>query len=241
MTTDSGRHRAHRHHHRLRLWLAVAVLVAMASGVLYLTSARFQARVRRMVVARLEESVGGRVEIGALHWSLPRLQVGIDDLAIYGREAPGEAPFLNVGHVQARLKIFSLFRQEIGLRYLLLERPVVHLIVYPDGSTNQPVPGAVQRQSGDPVARLFDLAISRVEVRQGGVLWNNARTPLEFNADELAAHLSYSRWRQRYDGDLSIGKLEISGRDFRLPPSTLATEFSLHPAAVEVKSFRWSA
>ena len=232
---------AHRHHHRLRIWLAVAALVLMAGAVMYLTSARFQARVRRMVVARLQESVGGRVEIGALRWSLPRLQVDIDDLAIYGREAPGEAPFINVGHVQARLKVLSVFRQEVGLRYLLLERPVVHLIVYPDGSTNQPVPGAVQHDIGGPVARLFDLAVSRVEVRQGGLLWNNARTPLEFNADELAAHLSYSRWRQRYDGDLSAGKLEIAGRNFRLPPGTLATEFSLHPAALELKSFRWSA
>ena len=241
MTTDSARHRAHRHHHRLRIWLAVALLVLMAGAVLYLTSARFQARVRRMVVARLQESIGGRVEIGALRWSLPRLQVDIDDLAIYGREAAGEAPFLNVGHVQARLKVLSLFRQEIGLRYLLLDRPVVHLIVYPDGSTNQPVPGMVQRDAGDPVARLFDLAISRVEVRQGGLILNTTRTPLEFSADDLAAHLSYSRWRRRYDGDLSAGKLEVSGRDFRLPPGNLATEFSLQTAAVQVKSFRWTA
>ncbi|HYX69995.1 MAG TPA: translocation/assembly module TamB domain-containing protein, partial [Terriglobales bacterium] len=241
MSIATHPHGAHRHHHRLRIWLAVGTLVLMAGAVMYLTSARFQARVRRMVVARLQESIGGRVEIGALRWSLPRLQVDIDDLAIYGREAPGEAPFINVGHVQARLKILSLFRQEIGLRYLLLERPVVHFIVYPDGSTNQPVPGAVQRDTGSPVARLFDLAVSRVEVRQGGLLWNNARSPLEFNADELAAHLSYSRWRRRYDGDLSVGQLQISGRDFRLPPGALATEFSLHPAAVEVKAFRWSA
>lgn len=230
-----------RHHHRLRLVLALVLLALLAAGLWYLNSPRFQERVRRMVVTRLQESIGGRVEIGALRWSLPRLQVEIDDLTIHGGEAPGEAPFVHVDHVLARLKVFSLFRQQIGLRYLALDHPVVHLIVYPDGSTNQPVPGIVQREGPDPVARLFDLAVSRVEVRQGGLLWNNARAPLEFNADDLSAHLSYSRWRRRYDGDLSIGALETSGPGFRLPPATLAVEFGLRPAAVEIKSFRWSA
>ena len=230
-----------RHHHRLRLLLALLSLALLAAGVWYLNSSRFQERVRRRVVTRLQESVGGRVEIGALRWSLPRLQVEMDDLTIHGREAPGEPPFVHVDHVLARLKILSLFRQQIGLRYLALDHPLVHLIVYPDGSTNQPVPGMVQRESRDPVARLFDLAVGRIEVRRGGLLWNNARVPVEFDADDLSAHLSYSRWRRRYDGDLRIGALAVSGPDFRLPPATLAMEFGLRAAAVEIKSFHWAA
>ena len=38
------------------------------------------------------------------------------------------------------MKIISLLSTTVGLHSLVLDHPVVHVIVYPDGSTNAPVP-----------------------------------------------------------------------------------------------------
>src|SRR5438046_1955590 len=98
-----------------------------------------------------DRSKGGRVllpgrtysgvkEIGQLH-SIPfRLRVDVRDLTIHGREAADQIPYLHVDRLQAEIKIISFLSTEVGLHSLLIEHPVIHIIVYPDGSTNQPSP-----------------------------------------------------------------------------------------------------
>ena len=50
---------------------------------------------------------------------------------------------------------------EIGLRYAGFDRPVIHIMVLPDGSTNQPVPKVQRENKGSPVDELFRLAMER--------------------------------------------------------------------------------
>ena len=53
---------------------------------------------------------------------------------------PDQVPFLHVDRLQAELKIISLLSTTVGLHSLVLDHPVVHIIVYPDGTTNAAVP-----------------------------------------------------------------------------------------------------
>ena len=62
------------------------------------------------------------------------------DLTIHGSEQPGEVPYAHVNSVTAQMKIWSILRTEVGLSYLILDHPVVHIILYPGGGTNQPGP-----------------------------------------------------------------------------------------------------
>jgi translocation and assembly module TamB len=133
----------------------------------YVTTDSFQQAVRRRVVAALEKVTGGRVEIGQLH-SIPfRLRVDIRDLVIHGREAADQVPYLRIDRLQAEVKIISLLSTEIGLHSLVLEHPVVHIIVYPDGSTNQPAPAVSRSPGKDTTEELFSLSISHIEVQHG--------------------------------------------------------------------------
>ena len=104
----------------------------------YMTTDSFQAYVRGRIVSAIEKATGGRVELGTYHTIPFRLQAEIRDLTVHGLEGPGEVPLAHVDRVVARIKVISLLETSFGFKFITLEHPVVHLIVYPDGSTNQP-------------------------------------------------------------------------------------------------------
>ena len=78
------------------------------------------------------------------------------------------------------MKIISLFSTTVGLHSLALEHPVVHIIDYPDGTTNAPVPQASLSSNQGPVEQLISLSVSHIEVQQGELLWEDKKVPFEF-------------------------------------------------------------
>jgi len=179
----------------------------------YVTTDSFQQMMRRRVVASLEKITGGRVELGELHTIPFRLRVDARNLIIHGREASGQAPFLRIDRMQAEMKIISLLSTTIGLHSLVLEHPVAHVIVYPDGSTNVPTPPVSRfsryssggSASEGPVEQLFSLAVAHIEVQRGELLWEDQKMPFDFDARDLALLLNYSLLRRQYEARVVVG------------------------------------
>src|SRR5919204_350254 len=133
---------------------------------------------------------------------------------------------MHIDSLHIRAKITSLLGREIGLRRVVAERPVVHIVVYPDGSTNQPMPKNGIESHHSPIDRLFDLAIDRLELHRGELLWDQQRIPLELTANDVAVGITYTQAARRYDGQLNIGKLDGKFRDYRPVSSTAEIHFS---------------
>jgi len=214
------------------------LLALFTAAALYLTSDAFRDRVRRKLIAELELLTGGRVELKAFRWDLSRLEFEADDLTIHGLEPPGEVPYAHVDRLLVRLKIFSLWRREIGLRRVMVERPVAHIIVFPDGSTSQPVPKIKRESQRSPVDRLFDLAIDDLEVAGGQLLWNDKRIPLDFSGNGVTAGMTYAMLQKRYDGEIHIGSIMARLKDSRPVESRLEVRFSLGADAAELKALK---
>src|SRR6185369_138538 len=102
-----------------------------------------------------------------------------DDVTVHGTEAPSERPFAHVDRVFARVKVISFLQRQVDLELLSITKPVVHLIVYPDGTTNQPVPKkkTIER---DPVEQLIDLAVGNLEIQQAELILNQQSIPIHF-------------------------------------------------------------
>src|SRR5205085_3725906 len=109
-----------------------------------------------------------------------------------------DRPLLQVDRVQAELRIDSLIGTRIRLHSLIVEHPVVHLIVYADGSTNQPAPPLGEPSLNAEREDLFSLHVSRVELHGGEFLWQEKRIPLDFAANNIGLQLSYSFLRRHY-------------------------------------------
>jgi translocation and assembly module TamB len=204
---------------KLFLLFCVFCLIAFAALAWYTTTNSFQQLVRRRVIASLEKVTGGRVELGEFHTIPFRLRVDARNLTIHGREASDQIPFLRVDRVQAELKIISLLSTTIGLHSLVLEHPVTHVIVYPNGSTNIPAPPVSFSPGQGPVEELISFSVSRIEVQRGEVLWEDKKMPFDFDARDVALLLNYSLLRRQYEAHLLAG--------------SVATRFKQYP------SFSW--
>ena len=231
---------ARRSRTRLIVGMAVAVvLLAMVVGsVLYLRSARFEELVRHRLVSVLEEITGGRVELQSLHWRLSRLEIEANNLTIHGLEPAGQVPLAHADRLYARVRIISFVDRQVNFRAIRLDRPVIHLIVNPDGSTNVPEPKVKTGTNRSPVQQLFDLATNRAELRDGTLIVNERKLHLDFSASDVGAEMNYARFDRRYDGSVQVGKMDAQYQDYRDIAASGDAAFSLWQSRAEVRSLK---
>ncbi len=228
---------------RRKIWkyllgLMLAGLLLLVGLSWYSTTDSFRDLVRRRLIATLERITGGRVELDSIHTVPFHFQIEVRNLTIHGREQAGEVPYAHVNSLVAKVKILSILRTEIGLDYVILDHPVIHIILYPDGTTNQPEPRLKQAPGQKKVEQLFALSINRLEVRHGEVLWGNQKIPLDFAADDVSADMSSSLLHNRYDGSLLLGKADIIFKDYRPVAWTAEAYFSLGRNRVQLRSLK---
>ena len=217
---------------RRLLWIAgaalVLVLIAIAAVCFWAGSPACENLVRNRLVASLETATGGHVEIGWLHWKASSLEAEVGDLVIHGREAAGEAPYARVQRLRVRISILGFFSPRILLRNLDIVQPQMHLIVYRDGTTNQPHPRKA-RQPGKPALdTFFDLKASHASLEQGVLDYENRAanfdfksrlTRLDFAADDFSLILAYAPPTGSYPESYHV---ETGARDFTLTRGTTA-------------------
>jgi translocation and assembly module TamB len=226
---------------RRRIFIGIALLLIIVGAAAYLTSDSFQNRVRLKVISELERVTGGRVDLPSFTWNLSKLEFIAQDLTIHGLEPPSETPYAHVDSLKVRLKILSVFGREIGLRAVDAQHPVIHIIVNPDGSTNQPRPKLQPGNEGSRADVLFNLAIDRTEVSNGLLIWNEKRLPLDFTAEKVSAHMTYAPLDRRYEGKISVGGSLARLGNFRPLPSEAEIQFSIINTEAGIKSLKWSS
>lgn len=180
----------------------VVVLCAATVVGLYFwaSSASFQDYVRRMLIARLDAATGGRVDIATFHWELLDLEADADGLVLHGLESPDEAPLGKVDRMRVRFSVLGILSPRILLNDLEISHPAFHLIVYQDGTTNQPTPRTKSSSGRSGLDTLFDLKAGHVSVEQGVLDYDNRAasfdfqnryTKLDFEAKDVSLLMRY--------------------------------------------------
>src|SRR5436305_645367 len=215
--------------------LMCVLLLLLGFSVLlwYVTTDSFQQMARKRVVAALEKATGGKVELHAFHAVPLRRQVEVRDLTIHGKESPGEQPYIHVDGLIAVINLSSALGAKLAFHSLVLEHPVIHVIFYPDGSTNQPTPA---QEGNAALERLFAISARQLEVRKGELFWQDQRIPLDFTSNDVSANLNYSFLHQRYSGDLAIGRAETRYDGFRPVLWTARSAFTFDRNGLQVQS-----
>ena len=204
---------------RKLLWvggsLFVFLLLLVAAASYYTTTADFQRRVGSQVVSVLEDSTGGKVELGHISFSLWHLAIEADNLVIHGTEGPGEMPYLSAAKILLRVRIRTFVshaagsgsQSHIGLSYLRVEQPHVHLIVDKDGKTNQPVPKHPTPSTEPLQDTLLDLEAGKVEIANGLAVINDRAIPFDVAANNLNVDVKYLSSADHYAIDLDLADL----------------------------------
>ena len=223
------------------LFLAVAAFLAILSLLIYINTDSFQSTVRRRLVAEVERITGGRAEIASIHTIPFRLQAEVRNITVHGRESAADVPLAHVEKIVARLKISSLLRSELAFDEVILEQPRVHVVFYPDGTTNFPPRKAAPIAGSTPVEQLFALSIDHLELRHGQMQWDDQIIPLDFAARDTALQMDYSYLHRRYDGRLLLGLVDTKLLNFRSFAWMTSMEFSLASNSAVVPFFRWNS
>ncbi len=162
----------------------------LAGGALiYLNSSSFQQTVRRRVILELEHLTGGKVEIASLSWKLSTLQIEVRGLTIHGLEDANQAPYAHADRISLAVKIISFFSPKVALSNVAIDHVTVHLIIYPNGTTNQPEPiekaDSAGRQKG--AQHLFDLSVKSIQISDGTLILNQEQIPFSITGERLDA------------------------------------------------------
>ena len=248
-------------------WVAYTVAVtALLVGVLigslmwYASTPTFTAHVHQAVINVLEQATGGRVEIGSFRWSARHFTLDVEDLTIHGKESPGEIPYFHVQHLTLDASLLTFLTPRIRLTSLAAVRPTFHLIVLPDGATNQPQPRVA---SSEPMPQtLLNMAIEKTRIQDGMVLVNDRKVPFELAAGPIQLMMRYLPEQRAYQATLNTEnitfrlknstethsrlqvKLQLAGDSIRIDSLNLQTGDSRLMATGEVRDFsapRWKA
>ena len=180
----------------------IVILIALLSVGIYFvaSSAAFENVIRKRLIASIGNLTGGRAEIASFHWRPLHFEAEADGLVIHGLEDPGEAPYAQIERLRVHWSVRNLFSPYVRLHSLEIENPRLHLIVYPDGSTNQPHPRRLSRPRESALDTLFDLHAGHIAVVQGMLHYDiraasldngNLYTALDFQANDFSVLLRY--------------------------------------------------
>lgn len=226
------------------LLVLVGIIVLFASAAIwYTTTNSFQRYVRRRVVREIERITGGRAEVGSFHVVPFHMQVEIRNVTVHGKEAPGEIPLAHADSLLAQVKVISFLRTEFGFHDVVLDHPVVHIAIGPDGATTN-VPGLYVQTPvpvGVRVEQLFALSIDHLSVQKGDLLWGDQRIPLDFSVRGTDLQMDYSYLRGRYESRLKIGKVDTAYDGYRPFSWSTSVDFNLGPTFVDIQTLEWTS
>ena len=210
------------------------LLLTVLSGLLlfaglgwYATTASFRNQLRERLISELQRITGGRVEIGSLHIVPFRLRVIVRGLTIHGLESPTDIPLFHAEEVTATARIISLTSGEFALERLHAASPVIHIIVNPDGTSNIPGPQINEPKDKSPIEQLFALAIGKLQIEKGELIYGDQRVPLDFTAHDVNAEMNYGIFRRRFYGFIRIGKGDTTLAGYRPFSWSGETRFTL--------------
>jgi translocation and assembly module TamB len=204
------------------------ILLILAGVAIFFVSGAGNPLIHGLVVSRLEKMTGGQVALESISIRWLSLEVRLKGLVIHEREPAGTAPFFAADEVQAGLRIDSFWGRKVSLNDLLVQKPQIHIRIEKNGSSNVPMPQSAAAKK--PVREtLFDLNIRRLQLQNGWVLYNDVRTPLAVEGDNLRLVLDASRSANQpmYLGTIDWESIRFTAQRFLPWPVSVSAKFTL--------------
>jgi translocation and assembly module TamB len=191
--------------------LAGLIAVVVIAALIIVQTQWFANFVRQKVIATIEDSTGGKAEIGSFEFDWSHLDVRIRNFVLHGAEPANADPLARIALLELRLKLFSGFSKAVDLNYLGVESPRVNLIVNAGGATNIPEPKLKSKPSGtSPLRTVVDLAVNQFKIENGVLAYSQQKTAFSARGQNLRALLNYNLANPGYSGNLSISPLLIA-------------------------------
>ncbi|MGB7434944.1 MAG: translocation/assembly module TamB domain-containing protein [Candidatus Acidiferrum sp.] len=211
------------------LWmLGTWTLLLIALAIIAVGSGLANPLLRRVLIHRVEALTGARVEIRTVSVGWFSLNATINGLVVHGKEPADTEPLFSVEQARIGLRIDSFWGRRVGLNDLILQQPRLHLRVEKDGSNNLPtLPASKSKQPA--LQRLLDLRVRHVEIDDGSLLYNNVKSLIGVQGDELQLTIDLAGTANLplYLGALDWQSIELARRRDLPVPANVSAKFTL--------------
>src|SRR2546430_7561423 len=183
----------------------------------------------RLLVSRLEQMTGGKVELHSLSIRWLAMRATIKGLVIHGKEPAGTEPLFTAEEVQADLRVDSFWGRRISLSELAVQKPHAHVLVEKNGNTNVPTPQRAATVSKPLRDSLFGLRIRRLVLTDGWVLYNDTKTPITVHGGDLRFDLDAGGTGDHplYVGNLDWQTMQFTSKRYMPLPVSLSAKFTV--------------
>src|ERR1051326_8749335 len=229
---------------KIVLWSLAAIVVlvfaAVATLVLLLEhSEGFRREILGKVENSVQESTGGRLEVGDFRLRLSNLTLDIYNVVLHGREADPSKPLLQADHLQVGLTIDSLLRRKWHVRDIILDHPVVRMQVNKAGENNLPQPQKKSTSSSN--TNVFDLAIRELKLDRGEIYYNDQKTPLDAELRDFALNANYDPAQNKYAGQLGYDNGRIVYGKYEPVEHSFQAHFGVTPQTFTLDKLQLAA
>ncbi|MBI4460398.1 MAG: translocation/assembly module TamB domain-containing protein, partial [Acidobacteria bacterium] len=205
----------------------------------FLQSALFSEMIRSRLVAALEQTTGGRVELREFAFYPYRLEVHLRGMVIHGRDRPEEPPFFSVEEIQLGWRLLSIWGLRADLDRVRLWEPRIYIAVADDGHTNLPPFPLRSEGDGGWLRQAVALRAGRLEVLRGQLRWNQTLWPLDVQAESFHLALQYETANQMYSGRLDFQKAVLASSGAAAIPSRAQVDFKVFSDSIEIANLLW--
>ncbi|HEY1924545.1 MAG TPA: translocation/assembly module TamB domain-containing protein, partial [Candidatus Acidoferrum sp.] len=211
-------------------WVLTVLFIVAVIG--FFGSGAGNPLLRRVVIQRLQNVTGSRVEVRTISIRWLSLGLSLRGLVIHGSEPASTEPLFSAEEVRVGLRVDSFWGRRISLNDLVVKQPQVHLRVEKNGSSNVPLlnlaPGRQRASFGDTV---FGMRVQHVRIDDGWILYNDVKTPMDVEGGGLlfVIDLGGTAARPVYTGSLDWKSFQFTSNSFWPIPASIASSFTLSP------------
>jgi translocation and assembly module TamB len=209
--------------------LGIKIAIIVGGAMLFFGSGAGNPLIRRVLIRRLEFLTGGRVEVRTVSVRWFSMGTSLKGLVIHGREPAGTEPLFAAEEVRLGLRVDSFWGRKVSLDDLFVQQPKLHIRVGRDGSTNVPTASSTSTETRLLPGPLLDLSVHRVLIQNGWVLYNDVRSPLALEGNDLRLTLENSGTLPNnvYLGRLDWPNVRWTADSFWPLPVALSAKFTL--------------
>lgn len=147
------------------------------------------------LLKKIEQVSGAKVSIdGPMSFSLlPQIAIQLEQVSVRGPMLPKTQPLAQVKKLDLALAFWPLLRGQVQVGKLILDEPKINLFVAKDGTQNwqfkpgkeQAVTAAKTDAGENPLRKLEQLQIGKLEINDGDVLYTNEQAGKIYSLKDL--------------------------------------------------------
>ena len=197
--------------------IVVAALVALHSQTVH----RY---VLRLAQKKATEALGTEVRVGdfSLHFSGISPVLDINHIVVQGREPSPSPPLAQAESLHLGVTVTSLLHRRWYVNDITLSRPVVHFLVDAGGTSNLP-PAKNQKSSSQ--TNVFDLGVRHARIENGELYYNDRKSSINADLQDLEFESRYDAVSERYLGTLGYRDGHLTMENFAPVRHQLQAEF----------------